>query len=384
MFGFSRRVAFSASRRARIAGRAAAFSVAAAAVTTANAGAPALDEERSIAALLAAPVTNEDGELIARRRMVHVATGIQDAVCRRLEEIDGAAAFREDSWDRESGGGGITRVMTGGKVVEKAGVNVSVLFGQLTKQQRAAMRNRCSGEMRDYLDKCEASELPVRFFASGVSLIVHPLNPRAPTVHANVRFFEIINEHDAEKASSFWWVGGGADLTPHYLYEDDAELFHRRLKEACDRHDPSWFGRFKKWADDYFYIPHRGEHRGIGGIFFDDLNDRPQGELLDFLAGVGDKFLDAYGEILERRHAEPYGPREREWQELRHGRYAEFNLVYDRGTKFGLNAPTARTESILVSLPLTCRFEYDPHPAPGSDEEKCLRVLKEPRDWVKQ
>lgn len=276
---------------------------------------------------------------------------LQDRICAALEEVDGRARFREDRWQREGGGGGITRILQDGAVFEKGGVNTSEVFGSLLP----GLREQLAGEGEG-------------FYAAGISLVLHPRNPHVPTVHANFRFMS-----RGEKA----WFGGGADLTPAYPVEEDVLSFHRTLKEACDRHDPSHYPRFKKWCDEYFTIPHRREMRGVGGIFFDDL---PATEAnFAFVRDAGEAFLPAYLPIVARRRDEPYGEEEREWQLIRRGRYVEFNLVYDRGTTFGLRS-AGRIESILMSLPALARWEYDHRPRPGSREEQALAYFQ-PRDW---
>src|SRR5690606_16930299 len=276
---------------------------------------------------------------------------LQDRICAALEEVDGRARFREDRWQREGGGGGITRILQDGAVFEKGGVNTSEVFGSLLP----GLREQLAGEGEG-------------FYAAGISLVLHPRNPHVPTVHANFRFMS-----RGEKA----WFGGGADLTPAYPVEEDVLSFHRTLKEACDRHDPSHYPRFKKWCDEYFTIPHRREMRGVGGIFFDDL---PATEAnFAFVRDAGEAFLPAYLPIVARRRDEPYGEEEREWQLIRRGRYVEFNLVYDRGPTFGLRS-AGRIESILMSLPALARWEYDHRPRPGSREEQALAYFQ-PRDW---
>lgn len=286
-----------------------------------------------------------------RRRAVAYFRELQDRICAAIEEIDGKACFREDRWQREGGGGGITRIIQDGAVFEKGGVNTSEVYGEVLP----AMRDELAGEGES-------------FYAAGISLVIHPKNPHVPTVHANYRIMS-----RGEKA----WFGGGADLTPYYPVEEDVVSFHRVLKEACEAHDPSYYPRFKKWCDEYFTIPHRGEMRGVGGIFYDDLPVSE--ESFAFVRSVGDAFLPAYLPIVERRRDEPYGEEERRWQLIRRGRYVEFNLVYDRGTAFGLRSG-GRIESILMSLPAMARWEYDHRPAPGSREEQALAYFQ-PRDW---
>lgn len=286
-----------------------------------------------------------------RRQAEAYFRDLQDRICAAIEAIDGEARFREDRWEREGGGGGITRILQDGAVFEKGGVNTSEVFGSLLP----AMRDQLRGE-------------GATFYAAGLSLVIHPKNPHVPTVHANYRIMA-----RGEKA----WFGGGADLTPFYPVEEDVVSFHRTLKEACDPHDPSYYRRFKKWCDEYFTIPHRKEMRGVGGIFFDDLP--ADEESFAFVKSVGEAFLPAYLPIVERRRDLPYGERERRWQLLRRGRYVEFNLVYDRGTTFGLRSG-GRIESIFMSLPPLARWDYDYEPAPGSPEERALAFFQ-PRDW---
>jgi coproporphyrinogen III oxidase len=277
---------------------------------------------------------------------------LQDRICAELEKLDGAARFREDAWDRAGGGGGRTRVLDGGNLFEKAGVNFSEVFGEVP----AAMAAQVKGEGD-------------RFHATGTSLVLHPRNPHVPIVHANFRFL---------RRGAAAWFGGGADLTPAYPRTEDVVHFHRTLKEACDRHGPEHYARFKKWCDEYFYIPHRAEMRGVGGIFFDELPATE--ETFAFVRDAGDAFLPAYLPIARKRENTPWNDREREWQLVRRGRYVEFNLVYDRGTTFGLRTG-GRIESILMSLPPLARWSYDHHPAPGSAEERALAMFQ-PRAWI--
>jgi coproporphyrinogen III oxidase len=280
---------------------------------------------------------------------------LQDRICQALEEVDGRARFREDLWDRPGGGGGRTRVLADGAVFEKAGVNFSQVWGEFSEEFARSM----PGEGR-------------AFQATGISLVLHPLNPMVPTVHANFRF---LCKGDTA------WFGGGADLTPYYPYREDVIHFHRVWKTVCERHAPPVdYRRFKQWCDEYFYLPHRREHRGVGGIFFDYL----QGDLdklFAFVRDCGDHFLDAYLPIVRRRKDEPYGERERFFQQVRRGRYVEFNLMYDRGTQFGLKTG-GRVESILMSLPPTVRYVYDYHPEPGSREAQLTEYFLIPRNWA--
>ncbi|MEZ4266709.1 MAG: oxygen-dependent coproporphyrinogen oxidase [Myxococcota bacterium] len=293
-----------------------------------------------------------------RQRCVLAAQALQETICAALEAADGQARFQESHWQREGGGGGRTRVLEGGRLLEKAGVNFSAVHGALP----AALVAEMPGE-------------DATFFATGISLVLHPRNPHVPTVHANFRYIE---------RGASWWLGGGADLTPYVLYEADARHFHQTLKDACDRHDPDFYPRFKSWCDRYFHIKHRGETRGVGGLFFDHLTPdaahTPE-SLVAFWEDAGRAFLPAYLPIAERRADTPYDEALRTWQLQRRGRYVEFNLVYDRGTRFGLETD-GRIESILMSLPPLVRWDYDPQVAPDSPEAALLAVLRQPRDWA--
>nr|CAI5845367.1 unnamed protein product [Callosobruchus analis] len=265
---------------------------------------------------------------------------VQKDFCTALEkEEDTGVKFLVDRWERKEGGGGITCVLQEGKVFEKAGVNISVVSGTLPKAAVAQMRSR--GKNLSGLD----GNLP--FFAAGISAVIHPLNPMVPTIHFNYRYFEVQDGQETQ-----WWFGGGTDLTPYYLNTADAVHFHRTLKNACDKHDKSYYPRFKKWCDDYFNIPHRGERRGVGGIFFDDVDTPNQTACFEFVKECANAVIPSYIPLVERHKFAKYTEVEREWQLLRRGRYVEFNLIYDRGTKFGLYTPGARYESILMSLPL--------------------------------
>lgn len=302
-----------------------------------------------------------------RARFETMIRKAQDSICEQVEKVDGHK-FREDAWVRENGGGGISRVLQGGNVFEKAGVNVSVVYGTMPPEAVAAASER--GVTRDVGYKPGEA---VPFFAAGISSVMHPWNPMAPTMHFNYRYFETDR--------GLWWFGGGTDLTPSFLFEEDGKHFHTTLKDCCDRHDAQFYPKFKKWCDDYFLIKHRGERRGIGGIFYDDLNDRPADELFAFSTDCANTVCDAYLPIVERRKDETFTEEQKRWQQLRRARYVEYNLVYDRGTVFGLKTG-GRIESILMSLPLTARWEYDHSPLEGSWEEKTLAVLKEPREWT--
>lgn len=286
-------------------------------------------------------------------RCVALFQELQDEISAGLEAIDGRARFEEDLWQRPGGGGGRSRVLVDGAVFERAGVNFSEVHGELPEVLAAEM----PGEGRS-------------FVATGVSLVLHPLNPHVPTVHANFRYIA---------KGQTWWCGGGADLTPYVAYEEDARHFHRTLRSACDRHDPDYYPRFKKRCDEYFYLPHRAEARGIGGIFFDNLSGDPE-RIFRFVEDVGHAFLDCYLPIVERRREQAWTDRQRAFQLLRRGRYVEFNLIYDRGTVFGLKTK-GRTESILMSMPPLARWEYDHVPEPGSPEAALVALLQ-PRDWL--
>jgi coproporphyrinogen III oxidase len=310
--------------------------------------------------------TGADGGAM-RVRFEKMIRAAQDSICAAVERVDGNR-FQEDAWVREGGGGGISRVIQNGTVFEKAGVNVSVVYG--TMPPEAVKEASARGVTRD-VGYAPGEAVP--FFAAGISSVMHPRNPMAPTMHFNYRYFETDR--------GLWWFGGGTDLTPSFLYEEDAKHFHGTLKAACDRHDPEYYPKFKAWCDDYFLIKHRGERRGIGGIFFDDLNDRDAGKIFDFSSDCANHVVEAYLPIVEKRKDEAFTEQQREWQQLRRARYVEYNLVYDRGTIFGLKTG-GRIESILMSLPLTARWEYDHHPEPGSWEERSLEVMKNPVEWV--
>ncbi len=297
------------------------------------------------------------------QRMVRLVREMQDEITTALTAID-PVGFREDSWERDGGGGGWSRVLQDGEVFEKAGVNVSEVYGELSPQAAASMGG---GAHIDDLS----------FFATGVSLVLHPHNPMAPTVHANYRYFE---RGDGSEPGS-WWFGGGSDLTPAYLFDEDARHFHDTHKAALDRHDVALYPRFKTTCDEYFYLPHRKEARGVGGIFYDNFTELGQEGGLALARTCGSALLDAYLPIIERRKDAPFTDANRTWQQIRRGRYVEFNLVWDRGTAFGLRTD-GRTESILMSLPLTARWEYGHEPEPGTEEARVLEVLRHPQDWA--
>uniref|UniRef100_A0A5B7BQH4 coproporphyrinogen oxidase n=1 Tax=Davidia involucrata TaxID=16924 RepID=A0A5B7BQH4_DAVIN len=307
-----------------------------------------------------------------RARFEKMIREAQDSVCSAIEAADGGAKFKEDVWSRPGGGGGISRVLQDGAVWEKAGVNVSVVYGVMPPEAYRAAKADAISDIKPG---------PVPFFAAGISSVLHPKNPFAPTLHFNYRYFETDARKDAPGAPRQWWFGGGTDLTPAYIFEEDVKHFHSVQKSACDKFDASFYPRFKKWCDDYFYIKHRGERRGLGGIFFDDLNDYDQEMLLSFATECTNSVVPAYMPIIEKRKDIPFTDHHKAWQQLRRGRYVEFNLVYDRGTTFGLKTG-GRIESILVSLPLTARWEYDHHPEEGSEEWKLLDACINPKEWI--
>lgn len=288
--------------------------------------------------------------------------GLQDRICAGLESLDGEAHFQQDVWTRDEGGGGRTRVMSEGAVFEQAGVNFSHVTGTTLPPAATVRRPDLVGR---------------GFRAMGVSLVVHPRNPYVPTSHANVRLFVA----EAAGTAPVWWFGGGFDLTPYYGFEEDAIAWHRTARAACAPFGADVYGRYKRWCDDYFHLKHRGEQRGVGGLFFDDLNEWGFAQSFAFMQSVGDHYLAAYGPIVQRRRALPFGERERDFQLYRRGRYVEFNLVYDRGTVFGLQTG-GRTESILMSLPPLVKWRYAWAPEAGSAEEKLYTDFLQPRDWL--
>jgi coproporphyrinogen III oxidase len=286
---------------------------------------------------------------------------LQDRICAAVEAEDGAR-FAEDSWERPEGGGGRSRVLSEGAVFEQAGVGFSHVFGPGLPASATAQRPELAGRS---------------FEALGVSLVFHPRNPYAPTTHMNVRFFLA----EKEGAEPVWWFGGGFDLTPYYGFEEDAVHFHRTARAACEPFGPEVYPRYKRWCDEYFFLRHRGEPRGIGGLFFDDLHEWGFDRCFEFQRAVGDHLLPAYLPILRRRKDTPYGERERDFQLYRRGRYVEFNLVWDRGTLFGLQSG-GRTESILMSLPPLVRWRYGWTPEPGTPEARLYEEFLRPRDWA--
>ena len=344
---------------------------AAATMRAATARAAMIEDE---VALEEAPLTllrpggeGDSNEMRAKfEKMVREA---QNDICKAIEDLDGGK-FHEDAWERPGGGGGISRVLQGGKVFEKAGINVSVVYGQMPPEAyRAATGEQGVG----------SETIP--FFAAGISSVMHPINPMAPTVHFNYRYFETDAPKDDPNAPKAWWFGGGTDLTPSYIFDDDVAHFHGILKDACDKHDPEYYPKFKQWADDYFLIKHRGERRGVGGVFFDDMNDRPKEELLAFATDMAQAVVPAYVPLVAKHKDDSFTQEQKDWQQMRRGRYVEFNLVYDRGTTFGLKTG-GRIESILMSLPLTARWQYDMQPKEGSREADALDAFKNPRTWL--
>lgn len=287
---------------------------------------------------------------------------LQDRICSELEALDGQARFQEDPWQRPDGGGGRTRVLREGAVFEQAGVGYSHVFGSNLPPTASERRPELAGRS---------------FQAMGVSLVIHPRNPYVPTTHANVRFFIA----DKPGAAPIWWFGGGFDLTPYYGFDEDGVHWHRCARDACAPFGVDLYPRFKRWCDEYFYLPHRAEPRGIGGLFFDDFDEGGFDHAYGFMRSVGDHFLPAYRPIVERRMDTPYGDREREFQLYRRGRYVEFNLLLDRGTRFGLQSG-GRTESILMSLPPLVRWQYDWQPDPGTPEAELYERFLVPRDWL--
>jgi coproporphyrinogen III oxidase len=288
---------------------------------------------------------------------------LQHAICSEIEMADGGSAFISDQWQRPGGGGGDSRVITNGNIIEKGGVNFSAVYGRTPEAILKTLN-------------LPATEAHPEFFATGVSIVMHPRSPMVPIIHMNVRYFEMSNGR--------WWFGGGIDLTPHYVHEGDAKYFHSKLKHVCDQHHPAYYSSFKKWADDYFFIRHRNETRGVGGIFFDYLKDDDgftKESRFEFLKSVGEAFAPIYTYIMEKNNKLPYGDKEKQWQHLRRGRYVEFNLVWDRGTKFGLETD-GRTESILMSLPPLAEWKYNYQPAENSEEAKTVALLKKGIDWI--
>ena len=301
-----------------------------------------------------------------KEKITEALKNLQDRICQGLEEIDGLATFKEDLWTRPAGGGGRTRVIQNGQVLAKGGVNFSAVEGPMPEEV-----------LRTLLEKDSApSVTDLSFYATGVSIVLHPQSPMTPIIHMNVRYFETNN--------GMWWFGGGIDLTPHYLIKELASDFHLRLKKVCDQFHQEFYTKFKNWCDDYFYIKHRNESRGIGGIFFDRLDEKTglsKEQLLEFIIDVGDSFVPAYKHQVLNTVDLPFGERELHWQSVRRGRYVEFNLVWDRGTKFGLQTD-GRTESILMSMPPMAKWEYDYQPEDGSWEAETQKSLIKGINWI--
>lgn len=299
-------------------------------------------------------------EMVFKDRVVAAYQQIQDQICKSLELADGKAKFEEEIWNRDGGGGGRTRIMQHGNVIEKGGVNFSAVHGKLPESVRKAF-------------KVDSED----FFATGVSIVMHPNNPFVPIIHMNIRYFEMDDQTR--------WFGGGIDLTPHYIIDTDARYFHHLLKQTCDEFDTSFYPKFKAHADDYFFIKHREETRGVGGIFYDRLRPENTGlsfdQILDFSIAVGNTFIPVYTELIDRNRDKEFDKKQQEWQYLRRSRYAEFNLVYDAGTKFGLET-NGRIESILMSLPPMAKWIYNHQTLPGSEESYTLSKLKKGIEWA--
>ena len=300
----------------------------------------------------------------ALTQVIDYLKDLQDRISAALEQADGGAKFHEDVWQRPGGGGGRSRVLRDGAVLEQGGIGFSHVFGEQMPASATAPRPELAGR---------------NFNACGVSLVMHPHNPYIPTSHANVRFFIA----EKEGSEPVWWFGGGFDLTPFYPFDDDIKHWHQVAQRALEPFGADLYPKFKAWCDDYFWLKHRDETRGVGGLFFDDLNERPFDECFAIMRAVGDAYLEAYLPIIERRKDTNYGERERQFQLYRRGRYVEFNLVWDRGTLFGLQTG-GRTESILMSMPPLARWEYGFEPAPGSPEERLYRDYLRPRDWLNE
>lgn len=281
---------------------------------------------------------------------------LQERICKTISGVDGKSSFETDIWTRTEGGGGKTKILKEGNILEKAGVAFSAVWGKTPEKILEAL-------------KLEEAD----FFATGVSIVMHPSSPHVPIIHMNIRYFEMSN--------GVWWFGGGIDLTPHYVDSQDATYFHNQLKNACDTHDVDYYPKFKKWADDYFYIKHRDETRGIGGIFFDHLNDKPKEQLFEFVKEIGNTFASTYSYLMLKNAQKPFSAQEKKWQLIRRGRYVEFNLVYDKGTKFGLDT-NGRTESILMSLPKEANWEYQFQVDENSPEAFTLSKLKKEIAWI--
>jgi coproporphyrinogen III oxidase len=304
--------------------------------------------------------------MITKEQIAEEYKKIQDEICAGLELADGQGLFAEELWEREGGGGGRTRIIQNGQVIEKGGVNFSAVHGQLPE----AVKNAFQAAEGD-------------FFATGVSIVIHPNHPWVPIIHMNIRYFEM--PAPGNTGEIVRWFGGGIDLTPHFIVEEDARFFHQQLKAVCDRFSEEFYSKFKNWADNYFYIKHREETRGIGGIFYDRLTPDTAHisweEIFEFSKAVGRSFLPTYTELIRRNRDREISETHKQWQYLRRSRYVEFNLVYDAGTKFGLET-NGRIESILMSLPPQANWAYNYKPEPGSEEEKTLKLLRKGLDWA--
>lgn len=369
-----------------------------------------LEKDTSVNKFMAEPVTDKDTLLkerhLMRRRMELFILNVQRNVFRSLLSIEQNASdetlpvyhytadldteiaknvddmVKIDRWTRKEGGGGITCIIHNGRVFEKAGVNISVVHGSLPPAAVQQMKSRGKQFSSNFKN---TDQIP--FFAAGVSSVIHPRNPHVPTIHFNYRYFEIDQKVERKldegcNQEGMWWFGGGTDLTPYLLDEGDCKHFHSELKRACDKHDSSYYGKFKSWCDKYFYIVHRQESRGVGGIFFDDIDKPDQEAAFKFVRSCAQHILPSYIPLVLKNANSKYRREDRDWQLIRRGRYTEFNLVYDRGTKFGLFTPGARYESILMSLPLYAKWVYCHEPEPGSIYAKLMEVLKEPREWI--
>lgn len=299
------------------------------------------------------------------QQIIHFLKDLQKNICATLEEVDGKARFLNDEWNRPEGGGGLTRVIQNGNVYEKGGVNFSAVHGEIPAFLQ-----------REITENFPERGTAKNFFATGVSIVIHPQSPMVPIIHMNIRYFETDN--------GVYWFGGGIDLTPHYVVEEDAKYFHQKLKAVCDTTHPEFYDRFRKWCDDYFFIKHRNETRGVGGIFFDKLKEDNLlsfDDLLKFWKAVGETFAPAYAYLSHKNKDKAFTEKHKNWQLLRRGRYVEFNLIYDKGTKFGLET-NGRVESILMSLPKTAGWEYNFIPENDSEEQKTLSLLKKGLNWV--
>jgi coproporphyrinogen III oxidase len=304
--------------------------------------------------------------MISKEQIASDYKQIQDEICAALETTDGRSTFEEELWEREGGGGGRTRIIQNGNIFEKGGVNFSAVHGQLPHTVKKAL----NVEQDD-------------FFATGISIVIHPNHPLVPIIHMNIRYFEMPSSFNND-TPPVCWFGGGIDLTPHYVVEDDARYFHQQLKQVCDQFNQDFYERFKTWADNYFYIKHRDETRGIGGIFYDRLTATHEitwETVFEFSKALGRSFIPIYTELVNRSRDKQFTDNQQQWQYQRRSRYTEFNLVYDAGTKFGLET-NGRIESILMSLPPTAKWVYNYHAQPGSEEEKTLSLLKKGINWV--